>query len=132
MGHETAIATGSVAFKGGEEVIPISLFLYNEFYLPFVTIPAGVIISIGLKSPIPIVVFSMFTVLFFYLARLVSLLLGVSFVKTNTNRKTKRLYLGQLFQVAIFVVFILAIEVVTIPHFRASFGYLITCIISYR
>jgi len=35
--------------KVERRVIPLSLFLYNEFYLPFVTIPAGVIISIGLK-----------------------------------------------------------------------------------
>ena len=105
--------------KVERRVIPLSLFLYNEFYLPFVTIPAGIVISTGLKNPLPLVVFAMFTVLFIYLARLVSLLLGVSFVKTNTNRKTKRLYLGQLFQVVIFVVFILAIEVVTNPSFQS-------------
>ncbi|MCL4447353.1 MAG: hypothetical protein M0Z77_11005 [Thermoplasmatales archaeon] len=104
--------------KVERRVVPLSLFLYNEFYLPFVTIPASIIISIGLRSPIPVIVFSLFTVLFIYIARLVSLLLGVTFVKTNTNRKTKRLYLGQVFQVVIFVVFILAIEIATNPSFQ--------------
>ena len=104
--------------KVERRVVPLSLFLYNEFYLPFVTIPAGIIISVETSNPLPIVIFIMFTVLFIYFARLISLLLGVTFVKTNTNRKTKRLYLGQVFQVLIFVVFILAIEVGTNPSFQ--------------
>lgn len=99
-------------------VVPFSLFLYNEIYLPFVTIPAGLVISLGTGNPLPLIVFSMFTVLFIYIARLVSLLLGVTFVRTNTNRRTKRLYLGQIFQVLIFLVFILAIEVATNPSFQ--------------
>jgi predicted permease len=104
--------------KVERRVVPFSLFLYNEFYLPFVTIPAGVIITLETHDPFPIIVFSIFTVLFIYFARLVSLLLGVTFVRTNTNRKTKRLYLGQVFQMLIFVVFILAIEVATNPSFQ--------------
>jgi predicted permease len=104
--------------KVEKRVVPFSLFLYNELYLPFVTIPAGVVISIGMRSPLPIVVFSLFTVLFIYVARLVSLLLGVTFIKTNTNRRTKRLYLGQVFQVVIFVIFILAIEIAANPSFQ--------------
>ncbi|MGC8561854.1 MAG: hypothetical protein ACP5UZ_01210 [Thermoplasmata archaeon] len=104
--------------KVEKRVVPLSLFLYNEFYLPFVTIPAGMVISVGMRNPIPLVVFSLFTVLFIYVARLVSLLLGVTFVKTNTNRRTKRLYLGQVFQVIIFVIFILAIEIAANPSFQ--------------
>jgi predicted permease len=104
--------------KVEKRVVPFSLFFYNEFYLPFVTIPAGVVLSIGTGNPLPIIIFSIFTLLFIYLARLVSLLLGVTFVRTNTNRKTKRLYLGQIFQVLIFVIFILAIEVATNPSFQ--------------
>lgn len=104
--------------KVERRVVPFSLYLYNEFYLPFVTIPAGIIISLETDNPLPILVFSMFTVLFIYIARSVSLLLGVTFAKTNTNRKTKRLYLGQLFQVLIFVVFIIAIEVAINPSFQ--------------
>ncbi len=99
--------------KVERRIVPFSLFLYNEFYLPFVTLPAGVIISLGQRSPIPIIVFVLFTVLFIYIARLISLLLGVTFVRTNTNRKTKRLYLGQIFQVLIFFIFILSIEIAT-------------------
>ncbi len=99
--------------KVERKVVPFSLFLYNEFYLPFVTLPAGIIISVERGSPIPIAVFLLFTILFIYIARLISLILGVTFVKTNTNRKTKRLYLGQIFQVLIFVVFILSIEIAT-------------------
>jgi predicted permease len=102
-------------------VIPLSLFLYNEVYLPFVTIPAGIIISIGLHTPIPLIVYVLFTVLFLYIGRTVSLLLGITFLKTNTNRRTKRLYLGQIFQVLIFVVFILSIQIATNPAFLGYF-----------
>lgn len=102
-----------------KRVVPYSLFFYNEFYLPFVTVPAGAILSYGMRSPLPILVFIMFTVLFVYIARIISLVLGVTFVKTNTNRKSKRLYLGQIFQVLIFVIFILAIEIATNPSFQA-------------
>ncbi|MCL5874686.1 MAG: hypothetical protein M1161_05050 [Candidatus Thermoplasmatota archaeon] len=104
--------------KVEKRVVPFSLFFYNELYLPFVTIPAGIVLSIETGNPLPIIVFSIFTVLFIYLARLVSLLLGVTFVRMNTNRKTKRLYLGQIFQVLIFVIFIVAIEVATNPSFE--------------
>lgn len=102
-------------------VVPFSLFIYNEIYLPFVTLPAGILISLWLHSYIPFVVYLMFTILFLYIGRTISLLLGVSFLKTNTNRRTKRLYLGQVFQVLIFVVFILSIQIATNPSF---IGYL--------
>lgn len=101
-----------------KRVVPVALFVYNELYLPFVTLPAGVVFSIGLKSYVPFAVFLMFTILFIYIARTVSQLLGVTSVRTNTNRKTKRMYLGQLVQVVIFIVFILAIEIATNPAFR--------------
>ncbi|MEM0141464.1 MAG: hypothetical protein QXN66_05470 [Thermoplasmatales archaeon] len=99
-------------------VVPLSLFLYNEFYLPFISIPAGLIISIATRNPLPAVVFIIYTVLFIYLSRLISLLLGVSFAKTNTSRSSKRLYLGQIFQVIIFLIFILSIEIATNPAFQ--------------
>jgi predicted permease len=101
------------------DVIPFSLFIYNEFYLPFITLPAGLIISYGMRSIFPFITFLIFTILFIYLARTISLLLGLSFVKTNTNRKSKRLYLGQIFQVIFFVIFILAIEIATNPSFQS-------------
>lgn len=104
--------------KVERRVVPYSLFLYNEFYLPFVTMPAGVVISVLLKNPIPAAVFALFTILFIYLARLVSLIIGATSVRMNTNRRTKRLYLGQLIQVMIFIVFILAIEIATNPSFE--------------
>ncbi|MGC8645650.1 MAG: hypothetical protein ACP5UO_05235 [Thermoplasmata archaeon] len=104
--------------KVEKSVVPLSLFMYNEFYLPFISVPAGLVISIATRNPLPFVVFAMYTVLFIYLSRLVSLLLGVSFAKTNTSRKSKRLYLGQIFQVVIFVIFILSIEIATNPSFQ--------------
>lgn len=98
-------------------VIPFSLFVYNEIYLPFVTLPAGILISVWLGSPLPFLLYLIFTILFLYIGRTISLVLGVGFVKTNTNRKTKRLYLGQILQVLIFVLFILAIQIATNPAF---------------
>jgi len=107
----------SLPIKVEKTVVPLALFLYNESYLPFVTIPAGIIISLYLKNPIPIILYALFTILFLYFGRTISLILGVSFTKTNTNKRSKRLYLGQIFQVLIFVVFIFAIQLSTDPQF---------------
>ncbi|MEM3246766.1 MAG: hypothetical protein QW078_04105, partial [Thermoplasmatales archaeon] len=99
-------------------VVPLSLFLYNEFYLPFISVPAGLLISFVTRNPLPAIIFIMYTILFIYLSRLISLVLGVSFAKTNTSGRSKRLYLGQIFQVIIFLIFILAIEIATNPSFQ--------------
>jgi predicted permease len=108
----------SLPIKLERGVIPLSLFLYNEFYLPFISLPAGLVISFATRNPIPFIVFLIYTILFIYLSRLISLLLGISFSRTNTSRKSKRLYLGQIFQVVIFVIFILSIEIATNPQFQ--------------
>lgn len=110
----------SLPIKIERSVVPISLFIYNESYLPFVTIPAGIILTLYLRDPFPIILYSLFTILFLYTGRAISLLLGVSFTKTNTNKKSKRLYLGQIFQVLIFVIFIFAIQLSTNPQFLGA------------
>ncbi len=110
----------SLPIKVERTVVPLALFMYNESYLPFVTIPAGIIISLFLKNPIPIILYTLFSVLFLYIGRTISLILGVSFTKTNTNKRSKRLYLGQIFQVLIFVIFIFAIQLSTDPQFMGA------------
>ncbi len=110
----------TLPLKVERSVIPISLFLYNEIFLPFVTIPAGIVLSIFLRTPYPFLIYTLFTVLFIYIARTISLFLGVSFARMNTNRRSKRLYLGQIFQVVMFIIFIFAIQVSTNPNLLAS------------
>ncbi len=110
----------SLPIKVERSVVPLSLFLYNESYLPFVTIPAGIIITMELRNPLPLILYSIFTILFLYMGRTISLLLGLSFAKTNTNKRSKRMYLGQIFQVVIFVIFIMAIQISTNPEFLGA------------
>ncbi len=96
-------------------IIPVSTFIYNESFLFAISLPAALVLYMGLHNPYILFIIIAYTILFIYAARLISLALGILWSKYNTNRISKRLYISQFMQVLFILVFVLSIQIVTNP-----------------
>jgi len=104
-------------------IIPISTFIYNESFLFAISLPAAIILYLGLHNPYILLIMVAYTILFIYAARLISLILGILWSKYNTNRITKRLYLSQIMQVLFILIFVLSIQIVTNPFLLGKISF---------
>ncbi len=106
----------TLPIKVNTEVVPLATFLFNESFLFAVSLPAAVFLAYGFHNPLIFISIFLYTVFFIYVARTISLLLGIMWSKYNTNRITKRLYLSQIMQLLFVLVFIFSIQIVTNPN----------------
>lgn len=97
------------------EVVPLATFFFNESFLFAVSLPAGIFLANEFHNILIFITIFLYTVFFIYVARTISLLLGIMWSKYNTNRITKRLYLSQIMQLIFVLVFIFSIQIVTNP-----------------
>jgi len=56
-------------------IIPVSTFIYNESFLFAISLPAALVLYMGLHNPYILFIIIAYTILFIYAARLISLAL---------------------------------------------------------